>query len=205
MNDPASLTGQYLTGERGIAIPERRAATRAAPSSSSGRAATTSRTSPRDPLGLFTCVSGVSGGGKSTLLIDTLYKRWRAASMAPRRPCPVRQDRGLEHIDKIIDIDQSPIGRPRAAIQRPIRAPSRRSANGSPACRNRARAATSRPLLVQRQGRTLRGLPGRRRDQDRDALPADVYVTCDVCKGKRYNRETSRSPSRASRSPTCST
>ncbi len=124
------------------------------------------------PLGLFTCVTGVSGGGKSTLLIDTLYnavaRKLNGASLAPAAHDRIE---GLEHIDKIIDIDQSPIGRtPRSnpATYTGAFTPIREwfaGAAGIEGARLRAR-----PLLVQRQGRPLRGLPGRRRDQDRDAL-----------------------------------
>ena len=126
------------------------------------------------PLGLFTCVTGVSGGGKSTLLVDTLYKAIaRKLNGASEAPAPHDRIEGLEHLDKVIDIDQSPIGRtprsqPRDLYRRVHADPRmvRRPARGQGA---RLRAG---PLLVQRQGRALRGLPGRRRHQDRDALPA---------------------------------
>jgi excinuclease ABC subunit A len=98
---------------------------------------------------------------------------------------------GLDHFDKVINVDQSPIGRtPRSnpATYTGLLTPIRElfaGVPGSPLARLRPR-----PLLVQRQGRTLRGLPGRRRDQGRDALPARHLRPCDVCHGKRYNRET---------------
>ena len=126
------------------------------------------------PLGLFTCVTGVSGGGKSTLLVDTLYKavarKLNGASLAP---APHDRIEGLEHIDKIIDIDQSPIGRtPRSnpATYTGAFTPIREWFAGLP--ESEGARLRARPLLVQRQGRPLRGLPGRRRHQDRDALPA---------------------------------
>jgi len=90
----------------------------------------------------------------------------------------------------VINVDQSPIGRtPRSnpATYTGLFTPIRELFAG---CRRRASAATGRALLVQRQGRTLRILPGRRYDQGGDALPADVYVPCDVCHSQRYNRET---------------
>ena len=108
------------------------------------------------PLGTFTCVTGVSGGGKSTLLIDTLYKSL-ARKLNNARGTPAEHDTidGLHLLDKVIDIDQSPIGRTRAPIRRPIPAHSRRYANGLPDCRKRKRADISRVVFFQRQRRTL--------------------------------------------------
>src|SRR5205814_1897260 len=113
MASPASLTGQYLTGERTIPIPERRAPNpRRLLKVIGARGNNLKNITAEIPLGLFTCVTGVSGGGKSTLLVDTLYsavaRRLNGASLAP---APHDRLEGLEHIDKIIDIDQSPIGR----------------------------------------------------------------------------------------------
>jgi energy-coupling factor transporter ATP-binding protein EcfA2 len=125
------------------------------------------------PLGLFTCVTGVSGGGKSTLLIDTLYKALAQAQRRQRGPGPARPHRGPRAPRQ--DHRHRPVAdRPHAALEpgdlyRRVHADPRmvrRPARGQGA---RLRA---RPLLVQRQGRPLRGLPGRRRHQDRDALPA---------------------------------
>jgi excinuclease ABC subunit A len=106
-------------------------------------------------------------------------------------PAPHESISGLEHLDKVVSVDQSPIGRtPRSnpatytGLFTPIRELLRR------ACRKRARAATIRALLVQRQGRALRGLPGRRRTKVEMHFLPDIYVACDVCHGKRYNRET---------------
>src|SRR3979409_1246364 len=113
MNDPASLTGQYLTGERGIAIPERRARNpRRAPKLIGARGNTLKNGTAEIPLGLFTCGTGGSGGGQQKVLIDTLYKAVaRRLNGASEGPAPFDKIEGLEHIDKIIDIDQSPIGR----------------------------------------------------------------------------------------------
>ena len=147
MANPDSLTGQYLTGARSIPVPERRR--KDAPRTLKligARGNNLKNVTTEIPLGLFTCITGVSGGGKSTLLIDTLYKAVaRKLNRASEAPAPHDRIEGLEHIDKIIDIDQSPIGRtPRSNPATYTRARSRRSASGSRACRNRARAATSR-------------------------------------------------------------
>ena len=112
--DPKSLTGQYLVGHRADSrttqTPQARATNTG--SKSSARAATISRTYRRNPAGHFTCITGVSGGGKSTLVIETLYKaaarRSMAAANTRRR---TTASTGLEFLDKVIDIDQSPIGR----------------------------------------------------------------------------------------------
>ena len=126
------------------------------------------------PVGTFTCITGVSGGGKSTFTIETLYKAAaRRLNNASDAPAPHERIEGLEYFDKVIDIDQTP-DRAHAALEpghlhrRLHRHPRlvRRPAGGQGA---RLRAG---PVLVQRQGRPLRGLPGRRPDQDRDALPA---------------------------------
>ena len=167
MADPKSLTGQYLTGERQVSLPRRRRRVDKARQlrivGASGN--NLKNVSVDVPLGLFTCITGVSGGGKSTLIVDTLYKAVaRRLNGALEHPAPhVRLD-GLEHIDKVIDIDQSPIG-PHAALEsgdlhrrvhtdaRMVRRTARRQGARLPA----------RPLLVQRQRRALRS----RRQGDR--------------------------------------
>ncbi len=113
MDNPASLTGKYLTGELSVAIPERRPPNhRRTIKVINARGNNLKNVSAEIPLGLFTCVTGVSGGGKSTLLIDTLYKSIaRKLNNASEGAAPHDRIEGLEHIDKIIDIDQSPIGR----------------------------------------------------------------------------------------------
>src|SRR5918911_3616404 len=113
MRNPKSLTGKYLTGELSVAIPERRPPNhRRTIKVVNARGNNLKNVSAEIPLGLFTCVTGVSGGGKSTLLIDTLYKSIaRKLNNASEAPAPHDRIEGLEHIDKIIDIDQSPIGR----------------------------------------------------------------------------------------------
>jgi hypothetical protein len=126
------------------------------------------------PVGLFTCVTGVSGSGKSTLINDTLYAGGRAQALRRRaEPAPHAAIEGLEHFDKVIDVDQSPIGRtPRSnpATYTGLFTPIRELFAEVPEARERGYGAG--PLQLQRQGRPLRGLPGRRRDQGRDALPA---------------------------------
>jgi excinuclease ABC subunit A len=141
-NNPKSLTGKYLTGEMYVPIPERRPPNhRRTIKVINARGNNLKNVSAEIPLGLFTCVTGVSGGGKSTLLIDTLYKAIaRKLNNASEGPAPHDRIEGLEHIDKIIDIDQSPIGRTPRSIRQPIPVRSRRSANGLPACRNQRRA-----------------------------------------------------------------
>ena len=176
MANPHSLTGQYLTGAREIAVPERRRATirRRMLKIVDARGNNLKNVTAEIPLGLFTCVTGVSGGGKSTLLIDTLYKAVaRKLNGASEAPAPHRPHRGPGAHRQ--DHRHRPVAdRPHAALQsrdlyRRLHADPRmvRRPAGIQGARLRAR-----PLLVQRQGRPLRGLPGRRRHQDRDALPA---------------------------------
>src|SRR5262247_4014041 len=113
MANPRSLTGQYLTGAKMIPVPERRAPNKLRTLKVvRARGNNLKDITAEIPLGLFTCVTGVSGGGKSTLLVDTLYRAVaRRLHGASEAPAPHDTIEGLEHIDKIIDIDQSPIGR----------------------------------------------------------------------------------------------
>ncbi len=192
--DPNSLTGHYLSGERMVAIPARRRA--AEPGKElkivGARGNNLKRITATIPLGLFTCVTGVSGGGKSTLVIDTLYKAAaRHLNGANDPPAPHDRIEGLEELDKVIDIDQSPIGRtPRSnpATYTGAFTPIRDWFAGLP-------EAKARGYLPGRFSFNVKG--GRCEACQGDGvikiemhfLP-DVYVTCDVCKGKRYDRET---------------
>ena len=144
------------------------------------------------PLGLFTCVTGVSGGGKSTLLVDTLYasvaRKLNGASLAP---APHDRIEGLEHIDKIIDIDQSPIGRtPRSnpATYTGAFTPIREWFAGLP--ESKARGYEPGRFSFNVKGGRCEACQGDGVIKIEMHFLPDVYVTCDVCKGKRYNRET---------------
>ena len=144
------------------------------------------------PLGLFTCVTGVSGGGKSTLLIDTLYKALaRKINGASEAPAPHDRIEGLEHLDKIIDIDQSPIGRtPRSnpATYTGAFTPIREWFAGLPEAK--ARGYEPGRFSFNVKGGRCEACEGDGVIKIEMHFLPDVYVTCDVCKGKRYNRET---------------
>jgi excinuclease ABC subunit A len=192
--DPNSLTGQFLSGERTVAIPSRRRAAQLGRELVivGARGNNLKNVTATIPLGLFTCVTGVSGGGKSTLVIDTLYKAAaRSLNGASEPPAPYDRIDGLDQIDKVIDIDQSPIGRtPRSnpATYTGAFTPIRDWFAGLP-------EAKARGYLPGRFSFNVKG--GRCEACQGDGvikiemhfLP-DVYVTCDVCKGKRYDRET---------------
>jgi len=193
MASPNSITGQYLTGMRQIPSPkQRRRGNGKSLNVIGARANNLKDVTARIPLGLFTCITGVSGGGKSTLLIDTLYKAV-ARRLSNAREYPGAHDRieGLEHLDKVIDIDQSPIGRtPRSnpATYTGAFTPIREWYAGLPEAKVRG----------YQPGRFSFNVKGGRCEAcqgdgvikiEMHFLP-DVYVTCDVCKGKRYNRET---------------
>ncbi len=191
---PNSLTGHYLSGERTVAIPARRRAPTPGKELKivGARGNNLKSVMAAIPLGLFTCVTGVSGGGKSTLVIDTLYKAAaRHLNGASEPPAPHERIDGLDELDKVIDIDQSPIGRtPRSnpATYTGAFTPIRDWFAGLP-------EAKARGYLPGRFSFNVKG--GRCEACQGDGvikiemhfLP-DVYVTCDVCKGKRYDRET---------------
>ena len=192
--DPNSLTGHYLSGERMVAIPERRRKTdpKRLIKIVGARGNNLKSVTTSIPVGLFTCVTGVSGGGKSTLVIDTLFKAAaRQLNGASEPPAPHEAIEGLDQLDKVIDIDQSPIGRtPRSnpATYTGAFTPIRDWFAGLP-------EAKQRGYLPGRFSFNVKG--GRCEACQGDGvikiemhfLP-DVYVTCDVCKGKRYDRET---------------
>jgi len=191
--DPQSLTGQYLSGKRRIEVPERRQP----PGDRSIEivGATGNNLKGVDvslPVGLMTCVTGVSGSGKSTLINDTLYEAVAGEiNRSSRNPAPHTAIRGLEHIDRVIDISQSPIGRtPRSnpATYTGLFTPIRELFAGT-------QEARSRGYMPGRFSFNVKG--GRCEACQGDGvikvemhfLP-DIYVPCDVCHGQRYNRET---------------
>ncbi len=191
---PTSLTAQYITGRRVIDVPEARRRPQKGRSLKivGARENNLHDLTVEFPLGLFVCVTGVSGGGKSTLVIETLYKAV-ARRLTGAREHPGEHDalHGLEHIDKIIDIDQSPIGRtPRSnpATYTGAFTPIRDWFANLPEAKSRG----------YQPGRFSFNVKGGRCEAcqgdgvikiEMHFLP-DVYVQCDVCKGKRYNRET---------------
>jgi excinuclease ABC subunit A len=188
-----SLTGQYLTGARTIEVPERRSINpRRVLRVVNARGNNLKNVTAEIPLGVFTCITGVSGGGKSTLLIDTLYKAVaRKLNNASEGPAPHDRIEGLEHIDKIIDIDQSPIGRtPRSnpATYTGAFTPIREWFAGLP--ESKARGYEPGRFSFNVKGGRCEACQGDGVIKIEMHFLPDVYVTCDVCKGKRYNRET---------------
>ncbi|HYM29846.1 MAG TPA: excinuclease ABC subunit UvrA [Candidatus Cybelea sp.] len=194
MAAPNSLTGQYLTRMKQIPIPSRRReASHGRTVSVVGAKANNLRNvTATIPIGTLTCVTGVSGGGKSTLIVETLYKAIaRRLNGAREHPGAHERIDGLEHLDKIVDIDQSPIGRtPRSnpATYTGAFGPIREWFAGLP-------EAEARGYKPGRFSFNVKG--GRCEACQGDGLIKiemhflpDIYVQCDVCKGKRYNRET---------------
>ena len=189
-----SLTGQYLAGTKQVPVPKKRRTTKADKciTVKNARGNNLKNVDAEIPLGTFTCVTGVSGGGKSTLLIDTLYKSL-ARKLNNARATPAEHDtiEGLHLLDKVIDIDQSPIGRtPRSnpATYTGAFTPIREWFAGLPESKARG----------YRPGRFSFNVKGGRCETcqgdgvikiEMHFLP-DVYVECDSCHGQRYNRET---------------
>lgn len=189
-----SLTGRYLAGTRRIEIPQRRPADPARTLRLEG--ATGNNLAGVDmtlPLGLFVCVTGVSGSGKSTLVNSTLMpvaarELNNATSLTP---APFKSITGLEHLDKIIDIDQSPIGRtPRSnpATYTGIFTPIRELFAGTPEARSRGYKPGRFSFNVK--GGRCEACQGEGMIKVEMHFLPDIYVPCDVCNGKRYNRET---------------
>ncbi|BEH13355.1 UvrABC system protein A [Marinobacter shengliensis] len=192
--NPASMTGQYLSGEKEIAVPATRNKGNGKHLALSGATGNNLQDVTLTlPLGVMTCVTGVSGSGKSTLINSTLYpvaaaKLNKATSL---NHAPYKNLKGLDHLDKVIDIDQSPIGRtPRSnpATYTGLFTPIRELFAGTQEARSRG----------YKPGRFSFNVKGGRCEAcqgdgvikvEMHFLP-DVYVPCDICKGKRYNRET---------------
>jgi len=194
MRNPNSLTGKYLIGLEQIAIP----AQRRKPAFSrkvkvvGARGNNLKNVSAEIPLGTFTCITGVSGGGKSTLIIETLFKS-AARKLNGAREHPAAHDRieGLEFLDKVIDIDQSPIGRtPRSnpATYTGAFTPIRDWFAELPEAKARGYAPGRFSFNVK--GGRCEACQGDGVIKIEMHFLPDVYVQCDVCKGKRYNRET---------------
>ncbi|MBI6628981.1 excinuclease ABC subunit UvrA [Pontibaca salina] len=191
--DPNSITGQYLAGTREIPIP----ATRRKGKKKSLKVVKASGNNLKNmtaefPLGKFVCVTGVSGGGKSTLTIETLFK---TASMrlngARQTPAPCETIKGLEHLDKVIDIDQRPIGRtPRSnpATYTGAFTPIRDWFAGLPEAK--ARGYKPGRFSFNVKGGRCEACKGDGLIKIEMHFLPDVYVECETCKGARYNRET---------------
>ncbi|WP_213993710.1 excinuclease ABC subunit UvrA [Sodalis sp. dw_96] len=195
MANPASLTGQFLSGKREIAIPERRIP--ADPTRVlkliGARGNNLKDVTLTLPVGLFTCITGVSGSGKSTLINDTLFPvaQRQLNGATTTEVAPYRDIQGLEYFDKVIDIDQSPIGRtPRSnpATYTGVFTPVRELFAGVPESRTRG-YTPGRFSFNVRGGRCEACQGDGVLKVEMHFLP-DIYVPCDQCKGQRYNRET---------------
>ncbi|MBN34245.1 MAG: excinuclease ABC subunit A [Rhodospirillaceae bacterium] len=194
MANPASLTGQYLTGLRQIDVPAKRRKGRKKQSLKivGAQANNLKKVSASIPLGTFTCITGVSGGGKSTLIIETLYQAL-AKRLNNARTHPGAHDRidGIQFLDKVVDIDQSPIGRtPRSnpATYTGAFTPIRDWFAGLPDAK--ARGYKPGRFSFNVKGGRCEACQGDGLIKIEMHFLPDVYVQCDVCKGARYNRET---------------
>ncbi|CDT99806.1 UvrABC system protein A [Vibrio coralliirubri] len=195
IENPNSLTGQYLSGAKEIAVPEKRTPIdkKKVVEIVGATGNNLKNVTATIPVGLFSCITGVSGSGKSTLINDTFFKvahtQLNGATTAV--PAQHKKIKGLEHFDKVIDIDQSPIGRtPRSnpATYTGIFTPIRELFAGTQESRSRG-YKPGRFSFNVRGGRCEACQGDGVIKVEMHFLP-DVYVPCDVCKGKRYNRET---------------
>ncbi|MEC7942296.1 MAG: excinuclease ABC subunit UvrA [Pseudomonadota bacterium] len=195
IDNPNSLTGQYLSGVKEIEVPKQRTPIdkKKVVEIIGANGNNLKNVTATIPVGLFSCITGVSGSGKSTLINDTFFKiahtQLNGATTAV--PAPHKKIKGLEHFDKVIDIDQSPIGRtPRSnpATYTGIFTPIRELFAGTQESRSRG-YKPGRFSFNVRGGRCEACQGDGVIKVEMHFLP-DVYVPCDVCKGKRYNRET---------------
>lgn len=189
-----SVTGQYLSGKKQIRLPEKR--TPVNPEKmlvlTGARGNNLKNVTLELPLGLITCITGVSGSGKSTLINDTLAKiAARELNRAHEEPAPYDEIHGLEHLDKVINVDQSPIGRtPRSnpATYTGLFTPIRELFAGVPVARERGYSVGRFSFNVK--GGRCEACQGDGVIKVEMHFLPDVYVPCEVCHGKRYNRET---------------
>jgi excinuclease ABC subunit A len=193
MANPKSLTGQYLVGAREITVPDSRRPIGKKKLRVTGASGNNLKhVTGEVPVGVLTCITGVSGGGKSTFTIETLYKAAaRRLNNATDVPAPHERIEGLEHFDKVVDIDQSPIGRtPRSnpATYTGAFQPIRDWFAGLPEAKARGYGPGRFSFNVK--GGRCEACQGDGLIKIEMHFLPDVYVTCDVCKGKRYNRET---------------
>lgn len=194
MKNKKSITAKYLTGEREVPLPkDRRTGKKGQSLKLSGASGNNLKNITAEiPLGTFTCITGVSGSGKSTFTIDTLYRAVSQKLMGSReQPLPYKSLTGLQHIDKVIDIDQSPIGRtPRSnpATYTGAFTPIRDWFAGLPESKARG-YGPGRFSFNVKGGRCEKCEGDGVLKIEMHFLP-DVYVTCEECHGKRYNRET---------------
>ncbi len=189
-----SITGQYLSGKQKIAIPtQRHSMNRQKQLIITGATGhNLKKVNAKIPLGLFTCITGVSGSGKSTLINDTLYPLCaNHLNKSHQDVAPYQKIQGLDYLDKVVDINQSPIGRtPRSnpATYTGLFTPIRELFAATPESRMRGYQAGRFSFNVK--GGRCEACKGDGVSKVEMHFLADIYVQCDVCKGKRYNRET---------------
>ncbi|MBG6508630.1 excinuclease ABC subunit UvrA [Pseudomonas aeruginosa] len=195
MNHPDSLTGKYLSGRKKIAVPAKRTPRdkKKLLKLKGARGNNLQNVNLEIPVGLFTCITGVSGSGKSTLINNTLFPITATAlnGATTLEVAPYDSVDGLQHLDKVVDIDQSPIGRtPRSnpATYTGLFTPIRELFSGVPEARSRGYGPGRFSFNVK--GGRCEACQGDGVIKVEMHFLPDIYVPCDVCKGKRYNRET---------------
>ncbi|HGE2361487.1 TPA: excinuclease ABC subunit UvrA [Pseudomonas aeruginosa] len=195
MNHPDSLTGKYLSGRKKIAVPAKRTPRdkKKLLKLKGARGNNLQNVNLEIPVGLFTCITGVSGSGKSTLINNTLFPITATAlnGATTLEVAPYDSFDGLQHLDKVVDIDQSPIGRtPRSnpATYTGLFTPIRELFSGVPEARSRGYGPGRFSFNVK--GGRCEACQGDGVIKVEMHFLPDIYVPCDACKGKRYNRET---------------